>query len=729
MADYNYQDLDAERSGLVGAPKGGGKNIEWGKFGLSEDTNANTASSVGGLGGVDGNADSYQQGVGGEKIQDLFDEQQQGLASSNKPWWKANFFLTEPVLFGTWDGVFTSCLINIFGVVIFLRTGWMVGNAGIGLSILIVVITVILALVAILSAIGVCERCHIESGGVYFLLSQILGAKIGGAVGILYVFGQAVACALYCTGFGESVAELLHWENTWAVRGVGIGVIMLLLAVIIAGVKWVIKMQLLLLAILGVATLDFLVGTFAHTDEENGFVGFGTDAFRNNTGADYIPGETFFSVFGVFFPTATGVMAGINMSGDLKKPRESIPKGTLSAMGVCTLLYFLFVLLLGATCTRDKLQEDYMIAEKVSLVGVLWLMGLYISSLSSCLGGLYGAPRILQCIANENVIPFMAVLGHGKGPNKEPVMASLVVTFVAILFIFIGHVNQLGPIVTMPFLLTYAAIDYAYFALAMSYSKNKETKEKTKDSLLSHVLDKNMADGKASPYQYGQPGVGVPPPPSKRDSLSEFKEDLDIAEEMYPRNEETGGYQGYQGGDAFGHDDNRIHEEKKGSGPVGYSDKEQLLADGEEKQDVGRPFSTEIDKMPESWYSRMCNRWVSFVGMICSLIIMFCIQWGYALAVISVYLIVFVYITKTNPGVRPGIVDFSLLAWLQSIFNRICRRGPPPQEHMIVNSSNFQPNITTEQLTEDNEDFAQRAPYHQAMVNESRGMGDYEYNQ
>ncbi len=93
-----------------------------------------------------------------------------------------------------------------------------------------------------------------------------------------------------------------------------------------------------------------------------------------------------------------------------------------------------------------------------------------------------------------------------KGPNKEPIMASLVVTFVAILFIFIGHVNQLGPIVTMPFLLTYAAMDYAYFALAMSYSKNKESKEKEKDSLLSHVIDKNMADGKASPYQYGQPG-------------------------------------------------------------------------------------------------------------------------------------------------------------------------------------------------------------------------------
>ena len=153
----------------------------------------------------------------------------------NKPWWRSNFLISEPVLFGTWDGVFTSCMINIFGVVIFLRTGWMVvrnwktwsliaqfafigiiiicvkstnvsshqsvmsqsidvfilqGNAGIGLSMLIIVMTIFVAMIAALSAIGVCERCKMERGGVYFLLSHVLGARIGASVGILYCFGQ-----------------------------------------------------------------------------------------------------------------------------------------------------------------------------------------------------------------------------------------------------------------------------------------------------------------------------------------------------------------------------------------------------------------------------------------------------------------------------------------------------------------------------------------------------------
>ncbi|KAJ8305100.1 hypothetical protein KUTeg_017348 [Tegillarca granosa] len=121
----------------------------------------------------------------------------------------------------------------------------------------------------------------------------------------------------------------------------------------------------------------------------------------------------------------------------------------------------------------------YVIVSIVSIVGVLWLAGLYISSVSSCMGSLYGPPRILQSIANENVIPIIKILGQGRGPNKVPVYALILVTLVVLLFIFVGDVNTLAPIVTTAFMFTYAAINYSYFALAMSYDKRQERNLKT----------------------------------------------------------------------------------------------------------------------------------------------------------------------------------------------------------------------------------------------------------
>ncbi|KAF6121717.1 solute carrier family 12 member 8 [Phyllostomus discolor] len=376
------------------------------------------------------------------QVQELFHEAaQQGALAQPQTWWKIQLFVWEPVLFGTWDGVFTSCMINIFGVVLFLRTGWLVGNTGVLMGVFLVSFVILVALITVLSGIGVAEHCGVGSGGVYSMVSSVLGGQTGGTIGLLYVFGQCVAGAMYITGFAESISDLLSLRNIWAVRGISVVVLLALLGINLAGVKWIIRLQLLLLLLLAVSTLDLVVGSFTHLDPEHGFIGYSPELLRNNTLPDYSPGESFSTVFGVFFPAATGVMAGFNMGGDLREPATSIPLGSLAAVGISWFLYVVFVFLLGAICTREALRYDFLIAEKVSLVGFLFLLGLYISSLASCMGGLYGAPRILQCIAQEKVIPTLACLGQG--------------------------VNVLAPIVTINFMLTYIAVDYSYFCLSM----------------------------------------------------------------------------------------------------------------------------------------------------------------------------------------------------------------------------------------------------------------------
>ncbi|XP_078664905.1 solute carrier family 12 member 8-like isoform X1 [Branchiostoma floridae x Branchiostoma belcheri] len=692
---------ESETANLVAPKPGGGRNpLQWAKFGLSEESGS-----------------LNQQTTKGE-AQELFDEEEKNSGETRKPWWKSNFFITEPVLFGTWDGVFTACMMNIFGVVLFLRTGWMVGNAGIGLSIVIVFMTISMALLPILSAIGVTERCHMEHGGLYFLLSHALGGRVGGSVGFLFVFGQAVVCSLYCTGFGESFAEAVGWNNEWAVRGIAIVTLLVLLGINLAGVKWVIKVQLLLVGCLGISLVDFIIGTFVKTDYAAGVVGYTVENFRNNTGPDYIPGQDFFTVFGVFFPTATGVMAGVNMSGDLKTPNRSIPIGSLSAIGVSTVLYILFVLLLGAVCTRAGLQDDFMIAEKVSGVGVLWLLGLYISSLSSCLSGLYGAPRVLQCICNENVIPVIKVLGRGRGPNKEPFLAILVCGFISFSFLFVGQLNLLAPIVTINFMLTYAMVDYAYFAVGMSYDMHLKRKEKYEgngdkketESLLSHVIDKGKkeADEKSATNGVG-PKYGTLEEP-KTGSLIDTSEPKTV-EKVLTKD---------QMADELTSSALEKDGEKKGED----AEKGKVKTGDRDDKDPPRTFHYEIYKMPSSWYSFLCNRWVSLIGAIASFVIMFAIQWGYALANIAVYILLYVYIGQANPGVYPGLTDFSLIQWIKTTFQSLCRRGPPPPEQYVVTPMFVPTKMETEQLNEDSEDYQGRGRYHQSTI-----MKGEEYDQ
>ncbi|XP_028993476.1 solute carrier family 12 member 8 isoform X2 [Betta splendens] len=697
------------------------------------------------------------------RVHELFHEDAQGLQHSSQPWWRIKVFVWEPVLFGTWDGVFTTCMINIFGVVLFLRTGYLVGNAGVLAGMFLVSMVVAVALVTVMSGIGVCEHCGAGSGGIYSMISTVLGGRVGGTVGLLYVFGQCVAGAMYITGFSESVAELLGLQSQWAVRGMSAAVLLALLGINLAGVKWIVRLQLLLLAVLAVSTLDFVIGTFTHLDPEHGFIGYSPELLGSNTMPDYSPGETFFTVFGVFFPAATGVMAGFNMSSDLQRPEHNIPVGTLAAVFTSWFLYLVFVFLLGAICTREALRYDFLIAEKVSLVGFLFLLGLYISSLASCMGGLYGAPRILQCIAQERVVPALAFLGRGSGANRTPVAAICLTSLLTMAFIFIGRVNVLAPIVTINFMLTYSFVDYSYFLVAMSFQL--QTRENPPPGAAkgdprrpSGPSSRPLLEG-ALP-KYGSVGERL----QSQGTLLEFTEDMNHIFPAAPSADGaargTGGRRGARtatakqrlmdsfaldlnsnafpegGGEGAGpappqeeaeEERGAVEPEAEGGGGGGGGEVKSYANTGlDSRHDPqghsrcagagGKAENPSLDIRPidNSFYAAFCNHWVALLGALCSVLIMFVIEWVYALANIVVALLLFFYIGKTSPGLPLGIAArFSFFAWLKSTLRSICRKAPP-QDEIVLTPSLSAIGLKTKQLTEENADFASRHRYHQS---------------
>lgn len=614
-----------------------------------------------------------QYGTGGHQASganEIFADMQ-----GDVPWWKSNFFISQPVLFGTWDGVFTSCLINIFGVIVFLRSGWIVGQAGLVNAILIILFTVFVALISVLSAVGICERCRIESGGVYFLIAHTLGSRMGGALGMIYCFGQAVGCALNVFGFGESMAGFIIDDAQsdgfkWTSRGFAIAAVLLLGTINIAGVKWVVKLQFALLMIIMLAALDFFVGSFTTlpTDEklQNEFKGWLGGVIANNTGPDYVDGYTWFKCFGVFFPTITGILAGINMSGDLKNPSVNIPNGSLAAIGTGTFLYLMFIITLACTVTREGLRTNFSITADISAVTVLLLAGLYVSSMSSCLGAMYGTPRVLQSIANEKVIPGLAFLGHGRGPNKVPIYSMVVVAVVTVTFIIIGDINQLAPIVTMPFLITYASIDYSYFALAQTFDLQHRREMRYQGS-----------SQRDSTQVYGATGS-----------------DLDL---LFPE---------------------RIRH--KNVGDFTPSPTDSAIMNGRMSNgDVRRPNDS-VHSKNKNWYSHLCNRWLSLVGVAIKLLLMFLVHWGYALGCLSILWLVWLYIGAANPALKPGRAsEFRFFHWVRISFLQMIGKRPLEYEQLVVTPVHSDISVEQERLNDDNEDFASRRRYHQSTALQS----------
>ncbi|XP_053555540.1 solute carrier family 12 member 4 isoform X2 [Bombina bombina] len=177
---------------------------------------------------------------------------------------------------------------------------------------------------------------------------------------------------------------------------------------------------------------------------------------------------SFTVLVGIFFPSVTGIMAGSNRSGDLKDAQKSIPVGTILAIITTSLVYFSTVVLFGSCIEGVVLRDKYGEAVNKNLVvGTLswpspWVIviGSFFSTCGAGLQSLTGAPRLLQAIAKDNIVPFLRVFGHSKA-NGEPTWALLLTALIAELGILIASLDMVAPILSMFFLMCYLFVNLA----------------------------------------------------------------------------------------------------------------------------------------------------------------------------------------------------------------------------------------------------------------------------
>ena len=365
---------------------------------------------------------------------------------------------------GTFGGVFTPSILTILGVIMFMRAGYVIGEAGILQALLILIIAKSITTLTSLSISAVSTNTPVSGGGAYFLISRALGPEFGGAIGIALFMAQAISVPFYILGFTEALVRAFPEAGQYFLKIALITAIALSI-ISFTGAKLAIKTQYIIMSILALSILAFMGGSLLN---------FSGDVFYANLGSKYTSVNiTFWVVFALYFPAATGIMAGVNMSGDLENPGKSIPLGTFSAVFTGLLIYGLQILVIGGAQTREQLISssfETMGQEALFGLGFLVTAGVFAATLSSGLGSFLGAPRVLQAVARDNVIPLLGLFRRGSKKGDEPHRA-LVFTFLITSVIILwagnnpdgGAFNIIASVVTMFFLYTYGMINLAAF--------------------------------------------------------------------------------------------------------------------------------------------------------------------------------------------------------------------------------------------------------------------------
>ena len=345
---------------------------------------------------------------------------------------------------GAFGGVYTPSILTILGVIMYLRFGWVIGNVGLIGSLIIVTLSNLITYLTALSVCAIATDRVVRTGGAYYMISRSLGIETGGAVGIPLYFAQALSIALYTIGFAESVVQIVPSLADYQLHiALAVTVIVGILALTSAEIA--IKAQYFIMVAIALSLVSFFWGDAVEVTE--------IEWWRSTD-------ESFWQVFAVFFPAVTGIMAGVNMSGDLKDPSKALPIGTLAAVGTGYLIYMIIPLVMATRASAQTLIEQPFIMAEMSLWGGAIALGVWGATLSSAIGSILGAPRVLQALARDSVLPkSLAFLGLGSGKNDEPRLGTTVTLGIALLAVCLGDLNLIAPVLTMFFLTTYLVLN------------------------------------------------------------------------------------------------------------------------------------------------------------------------------------------------------------------------------------------------------------------------------
>jgi len=348
--------------------------------------------------------------------------------------------------YGAFNGVFVPTFLTIMGVILFLRLGTIVGSQGIFGSVLIILLAVSVSIATGLALSSIITNINVGSGGAYSIISKTLGLEVGGSSGIPLYLAQVLSVALYIFGFAEAWKFIFPEHPLYLVL---IATFTLLFLLTCISTKIAMRTQIFVFGLLVLSILSI-------------FFGFATENLSNITLNLKGLGGNFWKNFALFFPAITGLMAGIGMSGELSNPKKQIPKGVISALIVTSIIYLLMVVYLGIAAPAEELVGNSLKIVDLALFSPLVLAGILASTFSSALATLVAAPRLLQALGENNIVPkgkFLAKKSKGTEPRNAVIVSGLIIAIA----LSLGSLNTVAPVLTMFFLIAYAMINLSVF--------------------------------------------------------------------------------------------------------------------------------------------------------------------------------------------------------------------------------------------------------------------------
>uniref|UniRef100_A0A671Z159 Solute carrier family 12 member 9 n=1 Tax=Sparus aurata TaxID=8175 RepID=A0A671Z159_SPAAU len=402
-------------------------------------------------------------------------------------------------------GVVVPTLLSMFSVVVFLRIGFVVGQAGLYQSIAMFLVAYFIITMTVLSVCAISTNGALDAGGAYYMISRALGPEFGGSIGIMFFFANVCSSALYVLGLVEAVMSTFGIPEACISQLLASLFLMYIMEVFdlflnltclslqvgahiyakAAFIVFLIVTTVLVSVFMSFFIVEPIVVILPDTSSLNStslstanYSGFQLHTLEGNLlpeyTVDYTTGAmmSFVTVFAVMFNGCTGIMAGSNMSGDLKNPSYSIPRGTISAVLTTFVTYNLLSLLIASSCDRHLLQRDYSFLGDINIWPPMVTVGVYSSTMSAAMSNLIGASRILYALSKDNLFGGVLALAKKTSRSGNP-WASVLVSWLLIqVVLFTGKLNTIAGIVTIFFLLVYAAVNLACLALEWASAPN-----------------------------------------------------------------------------------------------------------------------------------------------------------------------------------------------------------------------------------------------------------------